>query len=92
MGGIISNKERLQLYITKLVLEMQIDKDFRCNSPAKKSGIALSRNVRVQPENNGITIKFEIPINNKESRNANKPDYEPKRSRTIKNSHTDKVR
>jgi hypothetical protein len=65
---------------------------FVCNSPGKMSGIALSRNVRVQPEKIGITIKFEIPIKNKESRNANKPDNEPKRSRTIKNSHTDKVR
>jgi hypothetical protein len=55
------------------------------------SGIALSRNVRLQPDNNVITIKFEIPTNNKKSRNANKPDNEPKRSRTIKNSHTDKV-
>jgi hypothetical protein len=72
--------------------EKRIKKFYRCNSPGKMSGIALSRNVRVQPEKIGITIKFEIPIKNKESRNANKPDNEPKRSRTIKNSHTDKVR
>jgi hypothetical protein len=53
------------------------------------SGIALSRNVRVQPENNGINLKFEIPIKNKESRNANKPDNEPKRTRTTKNPNPD---
>jgi hypothetical protein len=60
-----------------------------CHSPAKMSGIALSRNVRVQPKQIGINLKFEVPINIKEFRNANKPDNEPKRSRTIKNSNPD---
>lgn len=56
------------------------------------SGITLIRNVRVQPGNIGINLKFEIPINNTESRNANKPDYEPKRTRTIKSPSPDQIR
>jgi len=63
------------------------------------SGITLSRparraggNVRVQPENIGINIKFEVLIIKKESRNANKPDYEPKRNRTIESTNSDKIR
>ncbi len=42
------------------------------------SGITLSRNFRVQVKQIRINLKFEIPINNKESQNANKPDNEPK--------------
>lgn len=56
------------------------------------SGITLIRNVRVRPENNRISRKFEIPIIKKESRNANKPDYEQKRNRKIESTTPDKIR
>lgn len=56
------------------------------------SGITLIRNVRVRPENNRISRKFEIPIIKKESRNANKPEYEQKRNRKIESTTPDKIR